>query len=80
MKYFRDGTFNSLLGLVADGGDYSFFGGMKNMWAGPGYWKAKRLNMLGTVLDTFMIFIIKMDINFSLKKLEIIHEAISNVT
>ncbi|KAF6020750.1 NCAPH [Bugula neritina] len=42
-----DGTFNSLLGLVADGGDYSFFGGMKNMWAGPGYWKAKRLNMLG---------------------------------
>ncbi|XP_067928829.1 condensin complex subunit 2-like isoform X2 [Watersipora subatra] len=38
-----DGTYSSLLSLVnRKGGDYSFFGRMKNMWAGPGHWKVRR--------------------------------------
>jgi len=36
----RDGTFSSLLSMVdGSSGDYGFFGGMKNMWAGPSHWK-----------------------------------------
>lgn len=39
----RDGTYNSLLSMVSEaGGEYSFFSNMKNMWAGPGHWKARR--------------------------------------
>ena len=53
--FFSDGTFNSLLSMVSgDTSDYSFFGTMKNMWAGPSHWKASRFAQPGKFYASFV--------------------------
>lgn len=38
--------------------EYSFFGKMKNMWAGPDHWKAARVTAAGSVKRPGMSIII----------------------